>query len=146
MRVWMKLIAVSLVTTPMVAQVQSPAAGATPAQSSQVAPGAKPATDACEAMQKKLDDWPQLGRYADANAGLAGTQPGRVVFYGDSITDAWTRNGGTFFPGKPYVNRGISGQMTEQMVVRFPPGRHRPATGGGRDFCRHQNDIVEIPG
>jgi lysophospholipase L1-like esterase len=107
---------VSLVAAPMVAQVQSPAVGAAPAQ---VAPSAKPATDACEVMRKKLDDWPQLGRYADANAALAATQPGRVVFYGDSITDAWTRNGGTFFPGKPYLNRGISGQTTEQMVVRF---------------------------
>jgi lysophospholipase L1-like esterase len=80
---------------------------------------AKPAADPCGAMQKKLDDWPQLGRYADANATLPPTEAGRVVFYGDSITDAWTRNGGTFFPGKPYVNRGISGQTTEQMVVRF---------------------------
>ena len=116
MRVWMKLMLVSLVAILMVAQVQSPAAGAAPAQA---APAAKPATDPCEAMRTKLDDWPQLGRYADANTSLSATQPGRVVFYGDSITDAWTRNGGTFFPGKPYVNRGISGQTTEQMVVRF---------------------------
>ena len=116
MRVWMKLMLVSLVTIPMVAQVQSPAAGAAQAQPAQAA---KPAMDPCEAMRKKLDDWPQLGRYADANASLSATQLGRVVFYGDSITDAWTRDGGTFFPGKPYVNRGISGQTTEQMVVRF---------------------------
>jgi lysophospholipase L1-like esterase len=115
----MKLMLVSLVTIPMVAQVQSPAAGAAQAQPAQAAPAAKPATDPCEAMRKKLEDWPQLGRYADANASLSATQLGRVVFYGDSITDAWTRNGGTFFPGKPYVNRGISGQTTEQMVVRF---------------------------
>ena len=116
MRVWMKLMLVSLVTIPMVAQVQSPAAGAAQAQPAQAA---KPAMDPCEAMRKKLDDWPQLGRYADANASLSATQLGRVVFYGDSITDAWTRDGGAFFPGKPYVNRGISGQTTEQMVVRF---------------------------
>ncbi|HEY4009424.1 MAG TPA: SGNH/GDSL hydrolase family protein [Acidobacteriaceae bacterium] len=83
------------------------------------APAARAATDACDAMRRKLEDWPQLARYADANAGLPPTQPGRVVFYGDSITDAWTLNGGSFFPGKPYVNRGISGQTTEQMVVRF---------------------------
>ena len=119
MRVWMKLMLVSLVTIPMVAQVQSPAAGAAHAQPAQAAPAAKPATDPCEAMRKKLEDWPQLGRYADANASLSATQLGRVVFYGDSITDAWTRDGGAFFPGKPYVNRGISGQTTEQMVVRF---------------------------
>jgi lysophospholipase L1-like esterase len=116
----MKLMVVFLVATPMVAQVQPAVAGAAPAPSTaQAAPSSKPLTDACAAMQKKLDDWPQLGRYAGANAALPPTQAGRVVFYGDSITDAWTRNGGTFFPGKPYVNRGISGQTTEQMVVRF---------------------------
>jgi lysophospholipase L1-like esterase len=71
------------------------------------------------ATAAKLLDWPQLGRYKSANDALPASEPGRVVFYGDSITDAWTRNGGTFFPGKPYVNRGISGQTTPQMVVRF---------------------------
>ena len=74
-------------------------------------------------MEKKLDDWPQLGRYRAENAALAVPAAGerRVVFYGDSITDGWGRrpNTGTFFPGKPYVNRGISGQTTPQMVVRF---------------------------
>ncbi len=78
-----------------------------------------PSAQACEAMQKKLEDWPQLSRYADADRALPPNQSGRVVFYGDSITDAWTLNGGSFFPGKPYVNRGISGQTTEQMVPRF---------------------------
>jgi lysophospholipase L1-like esterase len=116
MRVWMKLMMVSLVATPMMAQVQSPATGASPAQAT---PPPIRTADLCNAARKMLDDWPQLGRYADANAALPPTEPGRVVFYGDSITDAWTRNGGTFFPGKPYVNRGISGQTTEQMVVRF---------------------------
>jgi lysophospholipase L1-like esterase len=74
-------------------------------------------------MEKKLDDWPQLGRYRAENTALAAPAVGekRVVFYGDSITDGWGRrpNTGTFFPGKPYVNRGISGQTTPQMVVRF---------------------------
>ncbi|WP_158944442.1 SGNH/GDSL hydrolase family protein [Granulicella sp. S190] len=75
-------------------------------------------------MEAKLADWPGLERYQADNAALApvtaaGEQ--RVVFYGDSITDAWGRlpNTGEFFPGKPYVNRGISGQTTPQMVVRF---------------------------
>jgi lysophospholipase L1-like esterase len=95
-------------------QTTPPSPAAAPA-----VPAPKPAADPCSAMQKKLDDWPQYARYADANAALPPTEPGRVVFYGDSITDAWTRDGGTFFPGKPYVNRGISGQTTEQMVVRF---------------------------
>jgi lysophospholipase L1-like esterase len=43
----------------------------------------------------------------------------RVVFLGDSIADAWGRHHGKFFPGKPYINRGISGQTTPQMLVRF---------------------------
>jgi lysophospholipase L1-like esterase len=75
------------------------------------------------AMEAKLADWPQLGRYRADNATLAavGQSEQRVVFYGDSITDAWGQrpNTGEFFPGKPYVNRGISGQTTPQMVVRF---------------------------
>jgi lysophospholipase L1-like esterase len=71
------------------------------------------------AAQAKLADWPQLGRYKSDNDALPANAPGRVVFFGDSITDAWTRNGGTFFPGKPYVNRGIGGQTTPQMLVRF---------------------------
>jgi lysophospholipase L1-like esterase len=75
------------------------------------------------AMQAKLADWPQLARYKADNAALGPVGQGeqRVVFYGDSITDGWGRrpNTGEFFPGKPYVNRGISGQTTPQMVVRF---------------------------
>lgn len=73
-------------------------------------------------MQQRLLDWPQLGRYRDDNAQLPAPAPGeaRVVFFGDSITDAWGRAEGThFFPGKPYVNRGISGQTTAQMLLRF---------------------------
>ena len=70
-------------------------------------------------MKKELEDWEQLGRYRAADAALPAVAAGRVVFYGDSITDAWELNGGSFFPGKPYVNRGISGQTTPQMLVRF---------------------------
>jgi lysophospholipase L1-like esterase len=70
-------------------------------------------------MTAELQDWAQLGRYRAADLALPATEPGRVVFYGDSITDAWVLNGGKFFPGKPYVNRGISGQTTPQMLVRF---------------------------
>ncbi|HEY0199916.1 MAG TPA: SGNH/GDSL hydrolase family protein [Rhodanobacter sp.] len=73
--------------------------------------------------QKRLADWPQLARYRDDNAALPAPKRGeaRVVFMGDSITDFWGRGTGTFFPGKPYVNRGISGQTTPQMLVRFRP-------------------------
>jgi lysophospholipase L1-like esterase len=90
---------------------------------------APPAKDANEsgkqiaALQAKLMDWPGLDHYKSENAALPPATPGerRVVFFGDSITDAWGRgpDTGSFFPGKPYVNRGISGQTTAQMLVRF---------------------------
>ncbi|WP_220464899.1 SGNH/GDSL hydrolase family protein [Granulicella sp. 5B5] len=70
-------------------------------------------------LQAKVDDFAGLARYRAADAELAPMEKGRVVFYGDSITDAWVRNGGKFFPGKPYVNRGISGQTTPQMLIRM---------------------------
>ncbi len=74
-----------------------------------------------EKMRKQLADWPQLARYHDANQALTPHTPGRVIFYGDSITDSWAspRNAALFFPGKPYIGRGISGQTTPQMLVRF---------------------------
>jgi lysophospholipase L1-like esterase len=72
-------------------------------------------------MQARLADWPQLEHYRAANAVLAPPAAGekRVVFYGASMTEGWGKYGSTFFPGKPYVNRGVSGQTTAQMVVRF---------------------------
>jgi lysophospholipase L1-like esterase len=70
-------------------------------------------------MKTQMEDWAQLGRYRAADEALPAAEPGRVVFFGDSITDAWVSNGGKFFPGKPYLNRGISGQTTPQMLVRF---------------------------
>ncbi len=72
-------------------------------------------------MQQKLNDWPQLERYRDANAALPPVAAGekRVIFYGDSITDAWAKKPDEFFPGKHYIGRGISGQTTPQMLVRF---------------------------
>jgi lysophospholipase L1-like esterase len=74
-------------------------------------------------MQELLLDWPDLARYRTANAALPAPAPGedRVVFMGDSITDFWSQNGNVFFPGKPYINRGISGQTTPQMLIRFRP-------------------------
>ena len=72
-------------------------------------------------LQSLLGDYAQLGRYRTANASVTASDPGRVVFYGDSITDAWGNgaNAKTFFPGKPYLDRGISGQTTPQMLIRF---------------------------
>lgn len=94
----------------------------TPTQSTPE-PAAAPCPQAkqVEQMQAKLNDWAQLNRYRVDDTALPPPAPGqqRVVFYGDSITDAWGRARGVFFPGKPYVNRGISGQTTPQMLVRF---------------------------
>ncbi len=72
-----------------------------------------------EQMQNRLNDWPNLKRYRDANTNLAAPAKDeqRVVFYGDSITDGWKL--AEYFPNKPYVNRGISGQTTPQMLLRF---------------------------
>jgi lysophospholipase L1-like esterase len=77
-----------------------------------------------ERANKILHDWPNLARYAEANATLSAPTKFelRVVFMGDSITDAWiSPEFGGFFPGKPYVDRGISGQTTPQMLIRFRP-------------------------
>lgn len=73
--------------------------------------------------ERILQDWANLSRYRDDDAKLGPPAPGeyRVVFMGDSITDAWGRAVGKFFPGRPYVNRGISGQTTPQMLIRFRP-------------------------
>jgi lysophospholipase L1-like esterase len=72
--------------------------------------------------ETRLRDWPQLARYHDDNTKVVPPvkDEQRVVFMGDSITDGWDApNMGGFFPGKPYINRGISGQTTPQMLIRF---------------------------
>jgi lysophospholipase L1-like esterase len=65
------------------------------------------------------DDFGELSRYREADASLGPPAAGekRVVFFGDSITDMWKLD--DYFPGKNYVNRGIGGQTTSQMLVRF---------------------------
>jgi lysophospholipase L1-like esterase len=82
--------------------------------------------------ERLLTDWPDLAKYRESDAAFPPPAPGedRVVFMGDSITEIWPFHSeypGTyplakdseFFPGKPYINRGISGQTTPQMLVRF---------------------------
>jgi lysophospholipase L1-like esterase len=66
-------------------------------------------------------DWAQLGKYRAANAALKAPTPNenRVVFMGNSITEGWAPHFDSLFPGKPYIGRGISGQTTPQMLVRF---------------------------
>jgi acyl-CoA thioesterase-1 len=79
-------------------------------------------------LERALNDWPFLAKYRDADKELPPPAPGetRVVFMGDSITEGWGRrelatfpDRAEFFPGKPYINRGISGQTTPQILVRF---------------------------
>lgn len=81
-----------------------------------------------EDMRRKKDDearfhndWPNLARYREENKQLGDPKPGekRVVFMGNSITAGWIQHRPGFFNGKPYVNRGIGGQTTPQMLIRF---------------------------
>jgi len=73
-----------------------------------------------KSLADQLQDWNQLGRYhaADENLKKQPAEP-RVVFMGDSITDMWKLD--QSYPSRPYVNRGISGQTTAQMLVRIYP-------------------------
>ncbi len=66
-------------------------------------------------------DWANLAKYRDANAAVSppAADEMRVVFLGNSITESWTPYFPSMFPGKPYIDRGISGQTTPQMLVRF---------------------------
>lgn len=68
---------------------------------------------------EQLNDWAQLGVYQTENQKLApsASTEVRIVFFGDSITEFWDLTGA--FPGRSYINRGIAGQTTAQMVVRF---------------------------
>jgi lysophospholipase L1-like esterase len=78
-------------------------------------------SNTAQTLANQLQDWNQLGRYHDANQELMkeSAPAGRVVFIGDSITDGWRLD--QSFANKPYVNRGISGQVTSQMLVRMFP-------------------------
>lgn len=73
------------------------------------------------ALRKLLTDWGGLTRYGSENTELPPLKPSenRVVFLGDQVTENWGRGDSKFFPGKPYLNRGIAGQTTPQMLVRF---------------------------
>ena len=66
-------------------------------------------------------DWANLNRFKEENSKLDAPKKGenRIVFMGNSITEGWIRGVPEFFEEKPYINRGISGQTTPQMLVRF---------------------------
>jgi lysophospholipase L1-like esterase/catechol 2,3-dioxygenase-like lactoylglutathione lyase family enzyme len=72
-------------------------------------------------MFTEAQDWPNLLRYKDENAkaGMPSANENRVVFMGNSITDAWIKTVPAFFANKGYIDRGISGQTTPQMLIRF---------------------------
>src|SRR5690349_8068985 len=115
------MIRTMLATAAVVAiGLQTPATPAPPAETA--CPEMATALQALLRNDVRLRDFSQLGRYRDANRTVKAPASGeaRVVFMGDSITDAWPqpRFAQTFFPGKPYIGRGISGQTTPQMLVR----------------------------
>jgi len=88
------------------------------------ADGQTPAAEELPPLPAPIDkqlrvDWANLGRYKVANEQLPPPRGLRVVFIGDSITDIWAQNKEQFFPGKDYIGRGIGGQTTPQMLVRF---------------------------
>ena len=111
---------------------QAPAA-TPPPPAQQPKPPEQSAYDNLTPYQKSLlerfyTDWGFLAKYRDSNKELPPptSAEARVVFMGDSITEGWGQHGvpapperAEFFAGKPYVNRGISGQTTPQMLVRF---------------------------
>lgn len=73
-----------------------------------------------EAQQRLLNDWAGLTHYGSENTELRLPEgETRVVFLGDEITENWGKGETGFFQGKPYFNRGIAGQTTPQMLVRF---------------------------
>ena len=73
--------------------------------------------------QAENSDWANLGYYEERNRelGLPEENEKRIVFMGDSITEEWGNLYPEFFSGKNYINRGIGGQTTPQMLIRFKP-------------------------
>jgi acyl-CoA thioesterase I len=116
----LRTFAVSTLVASLVACAASPAPTPAPAPSTASA-APTPTAQQLAAAERQRNDWPNLARYREANAALGAPAPGenRVVFMGNSITDAWAKRFPIDFPGKPYVGRGISGQTTPQMLVRF---------------------------
>lgn len=77
--------------------------------------------DRVKALEHRLRDWGGLNRYGSDNTELRPPARGenRVVFFGDQVIEQWGRGSAKFFSGKQYLNRGIAGQTTAQMLVRF---------------------------
>lgn len=83
-----------------------------------VSPSLEAQKDTIKNELNSTNDWPNLRRYRSENAQLT-SQVNRVVFMGNSITDGWIKLSPDFFSENPYIDRGISGQTTPQMLVRF---------------------------
>ena len=119
-----KRVSVATLLCLVVAGLQSPGAQTPAAPAPTTCPEMASALTSLMRNDARLRDWANLSRYREANRALPppASSEARVVFMGDSITDAWQqpRYGG-FFPGRPYIDRGISGQTTPQMLLRFRP-------------------------
>ncbi|MGH9310434.1 MAG: SGNH/GDSL hydrolase family protein [Vicinamibacterales bacterium] len=130
MRITAASVFVVLIFASLSAQQPAPPSAAAPAQAA--APPSMPSGPEIAAAltrlmnnDARLRDWANLTRYREANRSLGAPKAGetRVVFMGDSITDAWPqpRYGDFFAVNTSYVGRGISGQTTPQMLIRFRP-------------------------
>src|SRR4051812_25892032 len=119
----MKTLLLALALLPPAAFAQAVSAQTQPAPQQSPDPTVERLRGDLERARAALNDFAELSRYQEANSKTPPPARGedRVVFMGDSITDGWGKWHGKFFPGKPYVNRGISGQTTPQMLIRFRP-------------------------
>jgi lysophospholipase L1-like esterase len=117
------VVLAGLLTPPLVPAQQPAANPQTPAPAPATTPSGHPADAYWTAHDKQLlNDFGWLARYKEADLKLPApsSNEDRVVFMGDSITEGWHFDGPEgSFPGKPYINRGISGQTSPQMLVRF---------------------------
>lgn len=111
------LLSLVAVTAAAQATAPSPAPATAPTAATVAARAARDSA----ALERLRNDWAGLRRYRAANDSVGAPADGerRVVFYGNSITDSWARHFPAMFPGKPYIGRGISGQTTPQLLVRF---------------------------
>ena len=92
-------------------------------QKTSITPSDQQILKSYKSWSKVKNDWPNLNRYRAANAQLSSPSRDekRVVFMGNSITDAWIKVSPEFFKKNAYIDRGISGQTTPQMLIRFRP-------------------------
>ncbi len=121
MRALAMTVSVALLLGPVVTAMRDQAP---PSQATAPAPTCPEMATALTALMRNARDWANLTRYREANQAVAtaSREKARVVFMGDSITDSWPQpRFGEFFAGKPYIGRGISGQTTPQMLIRFRP-------------------------